>query len=173
MALLPSGIAYSQVKKDTVAKEKNRGSSCHWLWNPRKEAVTGSVATVKGDVLREVPTANITGIQGRTAGVDILKLHQNRELMQIRIRGTRSLTGTNDPLIVFDGIPFVGSLSDISSNDIKSIDILKDASATAIYGSRGANGVILVTTNRGSKGQKPRFTIIHLQEFKLYFPNIL
>jgi TonB-linked SusC/RagA family outer membrane protein len=78
--------------------------------------------------------------------------------MQIRIRGTRSLTGDNNPLIVLDGIPFVGSLSDISSSDIKSIDILKDASATAIYGSRGANGVILVTTNRGSKGQKPRFT---------------
>lgn len=78
--------------------------------------------------------------------------------LQIRIRGTRSLTGDNNPLIVLDGIPFVGSLGDISSSDIKSIDILKDASATAIYGSRGANGVILVTTNRGSKGQKARFT---------------
>lgn len=91
--------------------------------------------------------------------------------MQIRIRGTRSLTGDNNPLIVLDGIPFVGSLSDISSSDIKSIDILKDASATAIYGSRGANGVILVTTNRGSKGQNRDLHTTLLPEFRLCFQN--
>ena len=78
--------------------------------------------------------------------------------MQIRVRGTRSLTANNDPLIVLDGIPFSGSLSDINPNDIKSIDILKDASATAIYGSRGANGVLLITTNSGKRGQKTQFT---------------
>ncbi len=161
MALLPSGLAYSQVKKDTVPKERKiEEVVVIGYGTQRKEAVTGSVATVKGDVLREVPTANITqALQGRTAGVDISQTSSKPgATMQIRIRGARSLTGTNDPLIVLDGIPFVGSLSDISSNDIKSIDILKDASATAIYGSRGANGVILVTTNRGSKGQKPRFS---------------
>jgi TonB-linked SusC/RagA family outer membrane protein len=74
--------------------------------------------------------------------------------MQIRIRGTRSLTASNDPLIVLDGIPFAGSIGDINPNDIKSIDILKDASATAIYGSRGANGVILVTSFKGAQGAK-------------------
>jgi TonB-linked SusC/RagA family outer membrane protein len=74
--------------------------------------------------------------------------------MQIRIRGTRSLTASNDPLVVLDGIPFGGSIGDINPGDIKRIDILKDASATAIYGSRGANGVILVTTNKGFIGQK-------------------
>ncbi len=78
--------------------------------------------------------------------------------MQIRIRGTRSLNASNDPLVVLDGIPFAGSISDISTDDIKSIDILKDAAATAIYGSRGANGVILVTTNKGLQGQKAQFT---------------
>ncbi|GAB4415100.1 MAG: hypothetical protein OHK0039_23520 [Bacteroidia bacterium] len=78
--------------------------------------------------------------------------------MQIRIRGTRSLNASNDPLIVLDGIPFAGSISDISPNDIQSIDILKDASATAIYGSRGANGVVLITTYKGFKGQKPQLT---------------
>jgi len=78
--------------------------------------------------------------------------------MQIRIRGTRSLTASNDPLIVLDGVPFGGSISDINTNDIKSIEILKDASATAIYGSRGANGVILMTTNKGKKGQEAQFT---------------
>ena len=76
--------------------------------------------------------------------------------MQIRIRGTRSLSADNNPLIVLDGIPFMGSLGDINPNDIKSIDILKDASATAIYGSRGANGVILVTTDKGAKNRKPQ-----------------
>ncbi|WP_312992329.1 SusC/RagA family TonB-linked outer membrane protein [Chryseobacterium flavum] len=161
MTLLPSGIAYSQVKKDTVAKENKIDEVVVIGYGTqRKEAVTGSVATVKGDALREVPSANITqALQGRTAGVDISQTSTKPgAAMQIRIRGTRSLTGDNNPLIVLDGIPFVGSLGDISSSDIKSIDILKDASATAIYGSRGANGVILVTTNRGAKGQRPRFT---------------
>ncbi|MDR6513503.1 SusC/RagA family TonB-linked outer membrane protein [Chryseobacterium camelliae] len=161
MALLPSSLAYSQAKRDTLPKEKKiEEVVVIGYGTQRKEAVTGSVATVKGDALREVPSANITqALQGRAAGVDISQSSTKPGAsMQIRIRGTRSLTGSNDPLIVLDGIPFVGSLSDISSSDIKSIDILKDASATAIYGSRGANGVILVTTNRGSKGQKPRFT---------------
>ncbi|MBO9691396.1 SusC/RagA family TonB-linked outer membrane protein [Chryseobacterium sp.] len=161
MTLLPSGIAYSQVKKDTVAKENKIDEVVVIGYGTqRKEAVTGSVATVKGDALREVPSANITqALQGRTAGVDISQTSTKPgAAMQIRIRGTRSLTGDNNPLIVLDGIPFVGSLGDISSSDIKSIDILKDASATAIYGSRGANGVILVTTNRGAKGQRPKFT---------------
>jgi len=161
MTLLPCGIAYSQVKKDTVAKENKIDEVVVIGYGTqRKEAVTGSVATVKGDALREVPSANITqALQGRTAGVDISQTSTKPgAAMQIRIRGTRSLTGDNNPLIVLDGIPFVGSLGDISSSDIKSIDILKDASATAIYGSRGANGVILVTTNRGAKGQRPKFT---------------
>ncbi|SHJ91253.1 SusC/RagA family TonB-linked outer membrane protein [Epilithonimonas mollis] len=161
MTLLPSGLVYSQSTKDTVTKEKQiEEVVVIGYGTQRKESVTGSVATVKGDVLREVPTANITqALQGRTAGVDIAQTSTKPgATMQIRIRGTRSLTGDNNPLIVLDGIPFVGSLGDISSSDIKSIDILKDASATAIYGSRGANGVILVTTNRGTKGQKPRFS---------------
>ena len=78
--------------------------------------------------------------------------------MQIRIRGTRSLTASNDPLIVLDGIPFAGSLNDIDPNNIKSMDILKDASATAIYGSRGANGVIIITTYKGYQEMKPTVT---------------
>ncbi|MBX2963155.1 MAG: TonB-dependent receptor [Cyclobacteriaceae bacterium] len=121
----------------------------------RKEAVTGSVASIKGDVLREIPAANFSkALQGRLPGVEFAQTSsQPGATTRIRIRGARSLTATNDPLIVLDGIPFVGSIADINPNDIKSIDVLKDASATAIYGSRGANGVILVTTNRGEKGQ--------------------
>jgi len=122
----------------------------------RKESVTGSVASVKGDIVRDVPSSNISqALQGRVAGVDMSQTSSKPGAsMQIRIRGTRSLSASNDPLVVLDGIPFAGSISDLSTDDIKSIDILKDASATAIYGSRGANGVILVTTNKGQKGAK-------------------
>jgi TonB-linked SusC/RagA family outer membrane protein len=126
----------------------------------RKEAVTGSVASVKGDDMRAVAASNITqSLQGRVAGVEMSQVSSKPgETMQIRIRGTRSLNASNDPLIVLDGIPFAGNLSDINPSDIKSLDILKDASATAIYGSRGANGVIIITTNRGSEGQKAKFS---------------
>ncbi|HXB08478.1 MAG TPA: SusC/RagA family TonB-linked outer membrane protein, partial [Puia sp.] len=127
----------------------------------RKEAVTGSVASITGGNLREVPAPNITeALQGRLPGVAISQTSsQPGATMQIRIRGTRSLTATNDPLVVLDGIPFPGSIGDIDVNDIKSIDVLKDASATAIYGSRGANGVILITSYKGNSGQDPRLSI--------------
>ncbi|MEA4850906.1 MAG: SusC/RagA family TonB-linked outer membrane protein, partial [Paludibacter sp.] len=126
----------------------------------RKEAVTGSVVSVKGDAMREIPAQNISqSLQGRVAGVEMSQTSSKPGAeMQIRIRGTRSLTASNDPLVVLDGIPFAGNISDINPNEIKSIDILKDASATAIYGSRGANGVLLVTTNRGQSGQKAKLT---------------
>ncbi|MBW3128145.1 MULTISPECIES: SusC/RagA family TonB-linked outer membrane protein [Hymenobacter] len=122
----------------------------------RAEAVTGSVASISGENLREVPSANISqALQGRLPGVQFSQTSsQPGAATQIRIRGVRSLTASNDPLIVLDGIPFPGSIGDINPNDIQSVDILKDASATAIYGSRGANGVVLVTTKRGKVGQK-------------------
>lgn len=126
----------------------------------RREAVTGSVASISGEVMREVPSANITqALQGRLPGVEMTQTSTRPGAdMQIRIRGTRSLTASNDPLVVLDGIPFAGSINDIDPNSIKSIDILKDASSTAIYGSRGANGVILITTHRGQKGQKAQIS---------------
>lgn len=126
----------------------------------KKEAVTGSVVSLSGDKMRDIPSPNITtALQGRLAGVDMSQSSTKPgATMQIRIRGTRSLNATNDPLVVLDGIPFPGNLADINPNDIKSIDILKDAASTAIYGSRGANGVILVTTNKGVKGQKAQLT---------------
>lgn len=126
----------------------------------RAEAVTGSVASIRGEAVRDVPSANISqALQGRLPGVEFSQTSsQPGAAMQIRIRGTRSLTASNDPLVVLDGIPFAGSIGDINPNDIKSIDILKDASATAIYGSRGANGVILVTTNKGTAGQAAKLS---------------
>ena len=101
-----------------------------------KEAVTGSVASIGGKDLNEVAAANVTqALQGRLAGVELTQTSSKPgAAMQIRIRGTRSLTGDNDPLIVLDGVPFAGKIGDINPVDIKSVDILKDASATAIYG---------------------------------------
>ncbi|HMO62567.1 MAG TPA: TonB-dependent receptor [Ferruginibacter sp.] len=124
----------------------------------RKEAITGSVVSMNGDKMREIPAPNITqALQGRLAGVEMSQTSTRPgATMQIRIRGTRSLSADNNPLIVLDGIPFIGSLADLNPNDIKSVEVLKDASATAIYGSRGANGVILVTTDKGSRNRKPR-----------------
>ncbi|APU67046.1 SusC/RagA family TonB-linked outer membrane protein [Christiangramia flava] len=125
-----------------------------------REAVTGSVVSVKGEELNEVKTANFQeALIGRAAGVNISTNNTRPGASpQVRIRGVRSLSGNNDPLIVLNGIPFSGGLSDINPNDIESLDILKDASATAIYGSRGANGVILITTKTGREGQKATFS---------------
>jgi TonB-linked SusC/RagA family outer membrane protein len=122
----------------------------------KKRDLTGSVASISGEVMRDVPSSNISqALQGRISGVDMSQTSTKPgAAMQIRVRGTRSLNASNDPLIVIDGIPFAGSIGDINPGYIKSIDVLKDASATAIYGSRGANGVILVTTNQGYAGQK-------------------
>ncbi|MCJ8165320.1 TonB-dependent receptor [Pontibacter sp. E15-1] len=124
----------------------------------RAEAVTGSVASISAEEISKVQSGNITqALQGRLPGVEFTQSSsQPGASMQIRIRGTRSINGSNDPLVVLDGIPFPGAISDINPNDIKSVDILKDASATAIYGSRGANGVVLVTTKTGKAGQKPQ-----------------
>ncbi len=141
----------------------------------RKEAVTGSVASITGDRMRDVPAPNVSqAIQSRVAGVEISQTSTKPgATMQIIIRGQRSLTASNDPFIVLDGIPFPGSIADINPNDIKSIEILKDASATAIYGSRGANGVIILTTNKGQKGGKAKISYnsyVGLQTLFAKFP---
>lgn len=128
----------------------------------KKRDVTGSVVSVSGDALREVPTTNVIDqLKGRAAGVDIQSNStQLGASGQIRIRGERSLgrsandaNSQNSPLIILDGIPFTGGINEINPNDIEALDILKDASATAIYGSRGASGVILITTKRGKAGK--------------------
>ena len=126
----------------------------------RRSDVTGSISSVSAEKLQEIPSTNLTyALQNRIAGVDLQTTSsQPGASMQIRIRGTRSLSASNDPLVVLDGIPFPGSIADINPSDIKSMDILKDASATAIYGSRGANGVIIITTHKGTQGTPARVT---------------
>ena len=137
----------------------------------RREAVTGSVANVNGEKLNQIAATNAAqALQGRIAGVLMTQTStQPGAEMQIRIRGQRSLSASNDPLIVLDGIPFMGQLSDINPSDIKSIDILKDASATAIYGSRGANGVIIITTVKGSQGTPAKVSYNGYVSFKKVF----
>lgn len=118
----------------------------------RKKDVTGSTVSVKGEVLNEIKAPNLLNqLQGRAAGVDIVSnSSQIGAGGEIRIRGNRSITGNNNPLIVVDGMVYGGSVNDINPDNIANVDILKDASATAIYGSRGANGVIIISTKRGT-----------------------
>ncbi len=120
----------------------------------RKKDVTGAVVSISEKALREVPVSNLQqALVGRAAGLEVNQVgNQPGAGAQIRIRGTRSITGSNEPLLVVDGIPWDGNLNDINPDEIASVDILKDASATAVYGSRGANGVILVTTKKGRSG---------------------
>ena len=137
----------------------------------RREAVTGSVANVNGEKLNQIAATNAAqALQGRVAGVLMTQTGSKPgDEMQIRIRGQRSLSASNDPLIVLDDIPFMGVLSDINPADIKSMDILKDASATAIYGSRGANGVIIITTVKGSQGAPAKVSYNGYVSFKKVF----
>lgn len=142
----------------------------------KKSDLTGAVSSVSGDQLRSSVTTNIDqALQGRIAGVQVTQNSgQPGGAASIRIRGANSITGSSEPLYVIDGIPFQGDgtsvagfdwaggangqnrvnpLSAINPNDIVSIEVLKDASASAIYGARAANGVVLITTKRGKKGE--------------------
>ncbi len=136
-----------------------------------KQDLTGNIATVKGDVLQNIPVPTFEqAIQGRAAGVFVEagngKLGQG---IKVRIRGSSSVSAGNQPLYVIDGIPMTSAsqastggqtnpLTDINPTDIASLEILKDASASAIYGSRAANGVVIITTKRGKSG-KTKFNL--------------
>jgi TonB-linked SusC/RagA family outer membrane protein len=116
----------------------------------KKSDLTGAVASVKMKDFEKTPNTNlIQALQGTTAGVNVSSSGRPGADGRIIIRGQQSISASNDPLIILDGIPWTGRLSDISQNDIQSIDILKDVSSTAIYGARAANGVIIITSKRG------------------------
>ncbi|TAD84721.1 MAG: TonB-dependent receptor [Bacteroidetes bacterium] len=130
-----------------------------------KREITGVVARVKGADVQNMPVPNLNqALQGRAAGVFVES--QNGKVgdgIKVRIRGATSINGSNQPLYVVDGIPLAGgavgsSTADINFNDVESFEILKDAASSAIYGSRAANGVILITTKRGRNG-KTRFNV--------------
>lgn len=118
----------------------------------RKKDLTGSLASVGAKSLKDKPVANIgEALQGQAAGVQVVNAGAPGSNVSIRIRGLGSINST-DPLLVIDGVPTDMPLNALNQNDVETIDILKDASATAIYGSRGANGVVLITTKKGKSG---------------------
>lgn len=121
----------------------------------RKKDVTGSVAKISSSDLNAYPVNSpVQGMQGRVSGVQVVQNSgEPGGVVSVRIRGGNSLQGGNEPLYVVDGFALSGAPSSINPNDIESMDILKDASATAIYGSRGANGVVLITTKSGKAGK--------------------
>jgi TonB-linked SusC/RagA family outer membrane protein len=120
----------------------------------KKKDFTGSVSSVNGKTLSTTPVANIAqALQGKLSGVNVISQDgRPGASVSIRIRGGGSITQSNDPLILIDGIA-ASSISDIPSDQVESIDVLKDASSTAIYGARGANGVVLITTKRAKEGK--------------------
>lgn len=125
----------------------------------RKRDVTGTVSSVKGDDFKNLPVSNAAqALQGRASGVDIVRSDgAPGAAYTIRVRGTGTINNS-DPLIVIDGVPASG-LNEINPNDIASIEILKDASSSAIYGTRAANGVVLVTTKKGNYGEQMKTTV--------------
>lgn len=125
----------------------------------KKSQMTGAISQVTAKQITEMPLTNLgQALQGRAAGVDVSQSGSKPgSAPRILIRGRRSFNAGNDPLYVVDGIPLSAGYEDINPNDIQSIEVLKDATATAIYGARGANGVVLVTTKRG--GNKGKTTV--------------
>lgn len=128
--------------------------------NQKKKDLTGAVASVSEAQFADLAVTDITqALSGRVPGLDITSGGANPgDNGNIIMRGHRSFVASNAPLIILDGSTFYGSLNDINPYDIKSVDVLKDAASTAIYGSKGANGVIIITTKRGEEG-RPKFIL--------------
>ncbi len=120
----------------------------------KKRDLTGAVSSVKADDISKTTTSNaMQAMQARVPGLDIQQSNgQAGAGVSLNLRGNRSISASNSPLILVDGVAY-GSTLDINPSDIESMEVLKDASSTAIYGSRGANGVILITTKRGKEGK--------------------
>lgn len=125
----------------------------------KKRDLTGAVVSVKGEELKKVPSTNVMeSVQGKLPGVDITKSSGAAGAkINVTVRGNRSIRADNGPLYIVDGVQYE-NIQDINPNDIQSMEVLKDASSTAVYGSRGANGVIIVTTKKGVSG-RPRVTV--------------
>lgn len=124
----------------------------------KKRDVTGAIATLDEESIGKIPVASgVQAMQGQVAGVDVQSTGgRPGSAPTIKIRGRRSISASNDPLFVIDGIPQTSgtsAITDINPQDIASMEVLKDAAATAIYGSRGANGVVIITTKRGAEGK--------------------
>jgi TonB-linked SusC/RagA family outer membrane protein len=157
-----SGNNYSNISVRLIEAKNSLDEVVVVGYGTRKKSdVTGAITSISEQAIKDVPASNLaSALQGQGAGIDIQRSGANSKpgaTPNILIRGSRSLGASNSPLIVVDGIPFNGSITDLNQDDVASVEILKDASSTAIYGSRGANGVILVTSKKGKSG-KPVMT---------------
>ncbi|MGC4129620.1 MAG: TonB-dependent receptor [Bergeyella sp.] len=143
-----------KAKKDTAREAHIDEVVVIGYGTSKKSDLTGSIATVSGNDLKKVPVANVAeALTGKIAGVSVTTTEGSPDAeVNIKVRGGTSITQDSSPLVIVDGFP-VNSLNDISPSDIENISVLKDASSTAIYGARGANGVILVTTKTGKSGK--------------------
>jgi TonB-linked SusC/RagA family outer membrane protein len=123
----------------------------------KKRSFTGSSNKISGDNIAKRPNTNVaTSLAGAAPGVQTnAGSGQPGAAPAVRIRGFGSVSGSNDPLYVVDGVPYFGSIANLNSNDIEDLTVLKDASSTALYGNRAANGVVMITTRKGKKGSKP------------------
>src|SRR5690606_25613448 len=126
----------------------------------KKETLTGSVGSVKADEIAKISSPNVVqGMTGKIAGVQIAAGSGSPgQAPTVRFRGIGSINGSSEPLYVVDGVPLTGSITSLNNNDIESMSFLKDASLASMYGNRGANGVIIVTTKKGRSGA-PKFNL--------------
>ena len=125
----------------------------------KKSDLTGAVVKADIEAFREQPNINIVqSLQGSVPGLNVGITNDAGESPGIRIRGYNSLSGSTSPLIILDGVIYRGPIGEINPDDVESVDVLKDASSAAIYGSEAANGVMIITTKRGEKGEKPQFS---------------
>ena len=146
-----SGSLYAQ-KSDTLKEKTIEEVVVIGYGKAKAKDLTGSVSVINLNKTGNQPVADIgQAIQGRASGVTVINSGEPGSNVTFRIRGTGTIQN-NNPLIVVDGMPLNGGLNQINMSDVESINILKDASSTAIYGSRGANGVVMITTKRGAKG---------------------
>ncbi|MDE6181544.1 MAG: TonB-dependent receptor plug domain-containing protein, partial [Phocaeicola sp.] len=128
----------------------------------KKSAFTGSATVVKAETIEKVQTSNaVTALTGKVSGVQMVNSsgQPGQAKPEIRVRGISSITAGKEPLIILDGTPYDGDMNNINSQDIESMTVLKDAASNALYGARGANGVIMITTKNGQKGGASRVTL--------------
>lgn len=142
-------------KKDTLKEKEIDEVVVVAYGKAKRNSYTGSVSTISSDKINNRPVTNITkALEGQVPGIQTTSASgQPGSTATIRIRGIGSISADSNPLYVVDGIPFDGNINAISPNDIETISVLKDATASALYGSRGANGIIIITTKSGRKGE--------------------
>ncbi len=149
------GVQGQEIKKDTLKEKEIDEVVVVAYGKAKRNSYTGSVSTISSDKINNRPVTNITkALEGQVPGLQAVSASgQPGSVASVRIRGIGSISASSDPLYVVDGLPFDGNINTISPNDIESMSVLKDASASALYGSRGANGVIIITTKSGKKGE--------------------